>query len=527
LNKRAAIAVAIIVGLVAVALPITASVYMAWKQSFDEHMAGVATIAQDVLRRSNESTDQTFAIYRRLEAAASPDPCSDQNIRLMASLDLGSEQVQAIGYVKNDRLLCSSFGRHDTPVGPPAYLSASGAYIRPSIEFPVLPGRKFLLSTSKDSGFSAAISHRRPLDVFLDKADVSVGVFAYPRKQLVMNRGAFNARWMDALGEAHHAQFSDGEHLVAIHRSDKHGFAAFAAIPAANVNEGLRRTALILVPIGVAAGLALALAVLHLARQQLALPAVLKVALKRDEFFLLYQPIVELRGGRCVGAEALIRWRRPNGEMVRPDVFIPVAEETGLIHQITRRVMDIVAQDTAQLLKLRPDLHIGINLSSLDLQLDDTPQMVRDLIEKMGVQPHNILVEATERGLMEADKARRIIGEIRALKLKIAIDDFGTGYSSLSYLEKFPLDFLKIDKSFVDTMGGKTATSQVAVHIIEMAKSLNLEMIAEGVETEQQVRFLQERGVQFAQGWFFGKPMPVRELASFVAKMEKQSAQAM
>jgi sensor c-di-GMP phosphodiesterase-like protein len=525
LSKRTAVAAAVLIGLIAIAVPIAASVYLAWKQSFDAQMAGVVSLAQDVLRRADDSTDQTFVIFRKLEAAGAADPCSDANIRLMGALDLASEQVQAVGYVQNDTLVCSSYGRHATPVGPPDYLSGSGAYIRAAVTFPVLPGRKFLLSTSQKSGYSAAINADRPLDVFVDKENVSLGVFSYPGKKLVLKRGDFKPAWMEALGKERDAQFSDGEYLVAIRLSAKHTIAAFAAVPVATVNAGLRRTALILVPLGVAAGLLLAFMVLYVARQQLALPAVLKVALKRNEFFLVYQPIMELRNGLCVGAEALIRWRRPNGEMVRPDVFIPVAEETGLIHEVTKRVMEIVARDTVHLLKARPGFHIGINLSHIDLQRDDTPHLVQELIRRMGVKSHNILVEATERGFMQADVARRIMGDIHSLKIKIAIDDFGTGYSSLSYLEKFPLDFLKIDKSFVDTMGGKTATSQVVMHIIEMAKSLKLEMIAEGVESEAQVRFLQERGVQYAQGYFFAKPMPLIELAAFVAKMEKAAVQ--
>ena len=525
MNKRAAIAVATVVGLVAIALPIAASVYMAWKQSFQEQMENVMTLARDVLRRSDESTAQSFVIFKALEDAHASDPCSDENMRLMRKLHLGSNQFQAVAYVKDDRMLCSSFGRHNTPLGPPTYATGYGTDIRTSVEFPILPGQKFLMSTHKESGYSVAIHPDLPLNVFVGDPDVSVGAFSNAAGRVILGRGSFDPQWIKELGSAFEARFSDGEHLVAIQRSGKYSFSAYAAVPLSSVGKGLHRIALVLVPIGAAAGLVLAWVVFWVAKQQLALPAVLKVALKRNEFFLLYQPLVELRGGRCVGAEALIRWRRPNGEMVRPDLFIPVAEDTGLIHDVTKRVMEIVAREAEHLLKARPSFHIGINLSHVDLQLDDTPNLIRGLIRKMGVQPHNILVEATERGFMQADKARKIMGDIRSMKIKIAIDDLGTGYSSLSYLEKFPLDYLKIDKSFVDTMGGNTATSQVAVHIIEMAKSLKLEMIAEGVETAAQAKFLQEHGVQYAQGYFFGKPMPLKDLAAFVAKMEKLAAQ--
>ena len=526
MNKRATVAIAIGIGLVAITVPIASSLYFAWKQSYDEQMSTVALLAKDVLRRSDESTDQTLVIFKTLRATPPADVCSAENIRRMGKMDLASEQIQAVGYVRNNRLLCSSYGHHNTWVAAPTFVTRYGTAIRTSVEFPVLPGKRFLVSTDVKSGYTVAIHPDLPLNVFVGEPSIAVGVFSTVANKPILSRGAFKPAWIDTAGEQREAKFSDGEYLVTVRRSAKYDFAAYAAVPITEVNDGLLHFALILVPIGLVAGTILALTIFNLAKQQLALPAALKVALNRKEFFLNYQPIVDLQTGRWVGAEALIRWQRPNGELIRPDIFIAVAEDVGLIERITEYVMTVIAAEAHELFTLYPNFHIAINLSAADLQSRRTIECLDNLCKRTKAAPGNLLVEATERGFMKTDLAREILDEIRTRGIEVAIDDFGTGYSSLSYLESFKLDYLKIDKSFVDTLGKEAVTSQVVPHIIEMAKSLDLKTIAEGVETADQADFLRQRGVQFAQGWLFARPMLFSDLMEGLRKSSETTLDA-
>jgi sensor c-di-GMP phosphodiesterase-like protein len=530
LNKRAVVGIAIAVGAIAIAAPIAASLYWAQRQTLDEQFVSAETVAAEVAHRVALSVTQMAEARRVLGSAGATDPCSEANVRLMRRLTVDLDQLRAVGYVAKDHMVCSGFGRHDNnrpgiPLGPVTYRSRVGTLVRNSVEMALIPGKTFLTSTDAKSGYTAIVHKDTPVQVFVDRPDISLGFFSSAGKVLLAGRGEFDPAWMNHLGESASIRFSDARHIIVLKQvPNSPGTVAYAAIKKESVQKGLRQTAMLMVPVGLAAGLVLALVVFYVTRRQMSVRSLIKGALRRKEFFLAYQPIVELHGGRCVGAEALIRWRRSDGTMVRPDLFIPIAEESGLIGEITKQVMEMVARDAATFLKQRPGFHIGINLSHVDLQSPGMPRFIQEFIVSTGLKPSNILVEATERGFMQADVARRVLNDIRALNIHVAIDDFGTGYSSLSYLEKFKLDYLKIDKSFVDTMGGEAATSQVAVHIIEMAKSLKLGMIAEGVETEIQLKFLQSRGVQFAQGYYFAKPMSLRELAAYVHSSEKLAA---
>jgi sensor c-di-GMP phosphodiesterase-like protein len=346
---------------------------------------------------------------------------------------------------------------------------------------------------------------------------VSLATYSTRNNSYRSVRGVVKPEWLRHTNPAGVASFDDGTYLVALAASQRYPSVAVAAVPLADIGLQTRKLGAVLLPFAVLAGLALGVATFLLVRRQMEMPALLRRAIAQREFFLVYQPIVELDSGKCIGAEALIRWRRGDGTLVPPDAFIPVAEAIGLIERITEQVLDMVATDVGRLFANHPDFHIGINLAAADLQSTRTVDLLDALMRKTGAKAHNILVEATERGLMDAAEVRGVIDAIHALGIEVAVDDFGTGYSSLSYLESFALDYLKIDKSFVDTLAIDAATSQVALHIIEMAKSLNLKMIAEGVETEAQAALLRERGVQFAQGWLFARPLSMKALGDYLA----------
>ncbi|MFD2365800.1 EAL domain-containing protein [Pseudoduganella sp. GCM10020061] len=508
MNKSAAFALTLVVATLAIGVPIWFAVEESRQQGLRVETERVQTYARDVLYRSDSTADQISRAILKLRGLSGRAPCSDAGIAMMREVDLASSYIQAFGHVVGDQLMCSSLGTPDEPwlLGPADIRTPAGASIRANVRFPFAPNSSFIVI--EQQGFAGVIHKDLPIDTTTNEKDVALAIFSLFRPIPLSARGTIDPGWISRLQGRADITFSDGDHIVAIVRSRRYQTAALAAIPISYAEARTVEAAKRLVPIGLIAGIVLTLAILQLARSQLALPAAIKAGLKRDEFYLVYQPIVELGSGRCVGAEALMRWLRPAGEVVGPDLFIPIAEQTGLVRRLTARVLHLAAADLGDIFSRHPGFHVAVNLSQADLHSAETPGMLADFLIRTKAGPCNLIIEATERGFLEVNVAREIMAAIRAQGIGIAIDDFGTGYSSLSYLQTFDLDYLKIDKSFVEAIGTESPTSHVIEHIIEMAKSLRLDMIAEGVETEAQAQYLRERGVQYAQGWLFGRPAP-------------------
>ncbi|AZC99325.1 EAL domain-containing protein [Pseudomonas chlororaphis] len=256
----------------------------------------------------------------------------------------------------------------------------------------------------------------------------------------------------------------------------------------------------------------------QLAGQRQSLGAELQGALRRGELQVLYQPIFDLRTRQCVGAEALLRWRRPDGTLTSPDLFIPMAENTGQIRPITDFVLQRLLEQLGHLLRANPQLYISVNLAACDVMVPRIGKVMARLLALHRVAARQIAFEVTERGLIDVVVARHNLQALRDVGHQVLIDDFGTGYCSLAYLQTLPVDYLKIDKAFIDALGHDAASSGVAPHIIRMAHALQLKVIAEGIEFEDQALLLSSEGVRFGQGWLFAHALSAVQFIDLITR---------
>src|SRR5256886_16294006 len=245
------------------------------------------------------------------------------------------------------------------------------------------------------------------------------------------------------------------------------------------------------------------------------LEADLHIALERNEFRLLFQPIVDLRGQRVVGTEALLRWRHPVEGLLTPSDFLAIAEEAGVIVPVTRWVIQRVCRLAAEWRKRLPqgtNFYISVNLSAAALHDPGLRDYVARVLEDTHTPPGHLKFELTEGGLISnASTAREALDALHRMGIELMLDDFGTGYSSLSYLQLFPFDYVKIDRPFVNRTGSERANNAITSAILQMTSSLGLLAVAEVVETQAAAQALVEMGCNFGQGYFFSAPLEAEE----------------
>lgn len=444
------------------------------------------------------------------------EPCGAAHRDAMREADLMHRYARQILYLDRDQLLCSSSSY------PGALRSVEGEN-NPWIPLPTL---RASYRISAADGPRRTVQFRVGQHVAIVDADFFIDIV--PLDELIRlgmidtRNGEVVAAWGDTdhdmLRQAW-ARNEDGQirrnRYIDVKTSRLLPFGVVAYEPVSEVASTWRHLLFASLPIALLVSALATWMLLRWSRRFRGPQSTLRDAIRRKAFFAEYQPLMALDDGRCVGAEALVRWRLPDGKVVLPDNFIPMAETTGDIHAITTCVIEAVLRDLGPHLAADATMHVSINLSPDDFRAQDTLPSLTSAMAGSGVRADQIWIEVTERGLANDAQCRDMIAAFRAAGHPILIDDFGTGYSSLAYLHDLDVDGLKIDKAFVESMTTDAPTKSVGPHIIDMAKALGIRMVAEGIETDAQRRILRQHGVQFGQGWLFGKAMPLAAFLDF------------
>jgi sensor c-di-GMP phosphodiesterase-like protein len=334
----------------------------------------------------------------------------------------------------------------------------------------------------------------------------------------------FHARMLTASGtliaESGHIQEDDnaGDLIMADLSSSRYALRTHITAPHASLAPGqsdLRAIGTIVS--GLVAIFILALVIL-LPRRERANPiSDIERALGAGEFVPYFQPIVDIRSGRLRGAEVLVRWRKPDGTIVSPAAFIPLAESSGLIIELTRSLMRRTLQEAGAALGKRPHLTVGFNLTAQHFSSEEIVEDVRTIFKRSPLKMSQLVLEVTERQPIEnLTETRRVIAALQGLGCKVAIDDVGTGHSGLSYMLKLGADVIKIDKLFIDSIGIDRNSNTIIETLIDLAQNMRMDVVAEGVESFEQVVHLRELGIRAAQGYVFAPPLPAAAFLKLV-----------
>jgi sensor c-di-GMP phosphodiesterase-like protein len=437
----------------------------------------------------------------RITAGVADRPCPEILEKITAT-GAFTPYIRSTGLIRNDTLICSSVTGARTQNVRQVYGTYLDARIAGSKIFTLpgtlnVPGQEAIIYASRtDNGMTAfsVVDARYFIDLMDSLDDENHAVF--------------------------HLQFSSGPAISSPDNAGRHAPAFRAEFrspasqarlqvdtPLPSLRHYVLRNLLFLGPLF----LLVSLAVIYLWRRwqtrQMSLAEEIEKGIARGEFSVHYQPVCETVSGLCTGAEALMRWQRSDGRTISPAVFILAAEENGMIIPLTRHLFELIIRDVEGW-KVSAPFHLGVNIAAAHLQ---QPSFITDVLRLWVALDHDfhLMLEITERSLVEDTAlAAEKLNVLREKGCQVAVDDFGTGYCSLSLLQSLPVDYLKIDKSFIDTLTSAGADTPVLDTIVALSQRLGLATIAEGISTAHQAEWLQANNVPYVQGYFYARPMP-------------------
>ncbi len=433
-------------------------------------------------------------------------PCDDRTRAQLQDAAYRSVYAREFGLIQNDRLYCTNFGPADVPITAGYGIADQAGRFTVQTLFTTVQAQQSILVQQQRAPGTWANGLIAPALIVDRLADLPAARNGY----LFVN-------------------FTDGEAITATERppSEPAMDPTFAVevrsrqnpiVVGATADTAFRvQQFLGVLPawlaLGAGAGTLMTVLFLRSQQRRFSMEREMEIAIERQEFLPYYQPVIELATGRCVGAEALIRWKHPDRGMVPPDVFITLAENSGLILPITDWLMERTRDDLAGIFERYPGFHVAINLVAEHFQDAALADKVAAAYGGAAAAAERVILEATERRVMEDPEGRvlPILDSLREKGIQTAIDDFGTGHSGLAMLTRYRMTMLKIDKVFVDALGTDAVNRPILDNIIELGHRLGMGLIAEGIETEEQYVYLRDHGVILGQGYYFCRPLPLAE----------------
>ncbi len=478
--------------------------------------------AKTLLSQAERMSDSAWNMITELRQFQH-QPCSqiENQLQRIGALN---PYFRAIGKMEENRIACSSaYGTkpaflsdmimRDAPVTGKAWWSLS---IAGTSGVPDRPAVIFMRDLPDGEGFWAVVDGQYLIDFM--RAISSTHLYHFSME--------FNDGAPISFGDPQIALSGWFEPLIYQASSSRYPLSVTLIASPSELILAWRQVMLIIMPMAIIFSILLMMLMANWLQRHISWRDEIRRAIASGQFRAHYQPVYDNRLQRCSGAEALLRWTTPDGNGIRPDIFIGAAEAEGMIVPLTRHLLDLIAEDV-QAWQVEPGFHLAINVAADHLQHPDFVDDMLHFADRVKDKQFLITLELTERSLIkDGVEVARKLEQLRGCGMKVAIDDFGTGHCSLSYLQTFTMDYLKIDRGFINAIESLEGRTPVLDAIIQLSHELELEVLGEGVESALQFSYLQRRGVVFIQGYYYARPMDNAALIAWLARQGEQPVKA-